>query len=631
MTLLGRRYLIPFWALALLLTPAAVAQISPGPLARAHRDLEGPTKCTTCHNFGLGNRGFKCLECHTEIAGRIERMRGYHARAYNVSRGQVDCARCHLEHNGLQFQITKLDRKTFSHDGLTDFPLLGKHKTITCEDCHNPKYIEAPARSEIKIKDLRKTFLGLPTECATCHKDPHAGQFTAPCQSCHSQDVWKPAAGFDHNRTVYPLTGKHQTTDCAKCHPTAAGSTVVRYKGLSFSGCQNCHADPHKGAFEEATFKGNCETCHTTADWKAVRNDSGFNHDQTKFPLRGKHAETGCFKCHKTSDFKEPVPYERCGDCHEDVHRGQFVSRAGGDDCKACHNETVFKPSTYTLELHQTSAFPLKDKHAPLACEKCHFAAGQDTQYRLGTLTCIGCHADPHAGEFAYEKYNNDCEACHSQQAFLPSSFAVAKHAETKFVLSGAHIAVLCGDCHMTMPGAVSEKARQYHVSGDTCTACHTDPHHTKETCDTCHNVRQWKELRVYDHSQTRFPLEGAHQTATCEGCHKPVQPPADPKVKATVDFARTPRECFECHEDIHGGQFMTGGKELDCTTCHSVNKWSLASFDHDKTSFPLEGAHDKVSCAQCHRERVEHEGKQIRQYRGTPSQCSDCHANIGK
>src|SRR5581483_5638134 len=157
--MLYRRQRRLFLILALLFASEAMAQISPGPLSTAHRQLEGPTKCATCHNFGLASRGFKCLECHTEISHRIDEKHGYHARAFNASRGQTDCIRCHGEHNGRQFQITKLDRKAFNHAGLTDFPLLGKHKTLSCEQCHNPEHIAPAVREELKSKNLSKTLL----------------------------------------------------------------------------------------------------------------------------------------------------------------------------------------------------------------------------------------------------------------------------------------------------------------------------------------------------------------------------------------------------------------------------------------------------------------------------------------
>ncbi len=46
-----RWFLLP-WIVLILVGPIR-AQISPGPLSRAHQDLEGATKCATCHN-GIG-------------------------------------------------------------------------------------------------------------------------------------------------------------------------------------------------------------------------------------------------------------------------------------------------------------------------------------------------------------------------------------------------------------------------------------------------------------------------------------------------------------------------------------------------------------------------------------------------
>src|SRR5581483_9768063 len=90
---------------ALWLCLTASAQISPGPLSRAHQQLEGVTKCASCHDFGHGSRSFKCLECHAEIRRRVEAHAGYHGRAYKVTAEQADCARCHMEHNGQAFAL----------------------------------------------------------------------------------------------------------------------------------------------------------------------------------------------------------------------------------------------------------------------------------------------------------------------------------------------------------------------------------------------------------------------------------------------------------------------------------------------------------------------------------------------
>ncbi len=635
-----------FWVKAsvvqLLFTALACAQISPGPLSRPHQSLEGATKCSTCHNFGLATRSLKCLDCHTEIRRRVEQHIGYHARAYNVSETQMDCAHCHMEHNGRQFPLTKLDRNKYEHRGLTGFALEGRHARLSCEQCHNASHIPEAARAEIKIKDLNKTFLGLGKECLNCHQDPHAGQLGTECVRCHSQDAWKPAEGFNHSRTAFPLTGLHQNVACARCHGPKPGETVAHYKGLPFANCQNCHADPHRGAFQDASFQGSCQTCHSTAGWKAVLPAGGFDHDKTKFPLHGKHAETNCAQCHKNNDFRAPVAHTLCRDCHEDIHHGQFEGRAAGADCNACHNELKFKPTLFTRETHQQSAFKLEGKHFKLECEQCHQPTGKDAVYKTRKLICVDCHADPHGGEFRSAPYENRCELCHTQDSFRPSTFNLSRHAKTKFALVNAHSAVLCADCHKPLPnvnnvnaahvsGAPPPAARQYHFGDQTCTGCHADPHSTKQTCETCHNTRNWKELRSFDHASTKFPLEGAHQNATCIGCHKPVTATSNVpsvRVKTSADFSHTPRQCFECHEDIHGGQFMAPGREKDCSSCHSISKWSAGSFDHSKTDYPLDGAHSMVRCAQCHTQQKEIDGRTVRLYHGTPKDCEGCHSS---
>jgi hypothetical protein len=639
------------WILLLFLGgPVIYAQISPGPLSKSHQQLEGTTKCGSCHNFGGATRSFKCLECHTEIQRRIDARQGYHRWAYNPSSSEVDCVRCHLEHNGRQFSLTRFEnKKTFDHKGFTGFALEGKHAALSCEGCHNLSKIPAAAKSEIKVKDLNHTFLGLTKECTTCHKDQHTGQLGTDCLRCHSQEVWKPAAGFSHFRTPFPLTGLHQNLSCDKCHGPKPGMAEAKYKGLAYANCQSCHVDPHKGAFQNAKFQGTCETCHSTAGWKGSQATLSFNHQTTKFPLNGKHALTKCAECHKDSDFHRPVAHERCSDCHEDIHKNQFATRAAGSDCGACHNETSFKPALFTRESHQQSAFKLEGKHASVECSTCHLPDGKDAIYMTKRLVCVDCHADPHGGEFAGAPYTNKCELCHTQDRFRPSTFTSSRHEKTKFALTSAHAAVTCTDCHKPLqnatrvaliPGgatklAPADTARQYHLSAAECTACHTDPHRlntaSKWTCESCHNARQWKELRAFDHAATKFALEGAHQAVSCINCHRPSASDAASNAKPTVNFAKTSSQCFECHEDIHGGQFMSGGSERDCLTCHTVTRWNTAAFDHNKTRFPLDGSHDKVRCAQCHTSQIEKDGKTVRLYRGTSVQCIDCHGATRK
>lgn len=627
-----------YWVLLILcggLGGVASGQISPGPLSRAHQQLEGLTKCVSCHEFRTADRKLKCLECHVEIQRRITAGSGYHAKAYKASTSEMDCTRCHMEHNGQNFPLTRLDQKNFDHRALTGFALEGKHKEQKCEACHTSTHIAPNAKAEIKLKDVNHSFLGLGRECLSCHEDKHAGQLGSNCLQCHSQEAWKPAPGFNHARTSFPLTGQHQAVGCQKCHESKVGDKTLHYKGLPFASCQNCHADPHKGAFQDAKVKGGCETCHNTGGWTKNQPSSSFNHNNTRFPLVGKHAETNCAQCHKDSDFHRPVAHDHCENCHEDIHKGQFAKRAAGSECSTCHNQTSFKPTLFTRDTHQTSAFKLEGKHASLECAKCHQPEGKSAVYMTKKLLCNECHADPHGGEFAKTPYANKCDSCHTQNSFQPSTFSLQRHSETKFTLAGAHGAVACSDCHKPLsPAPVAASAaslvvaktgiaaRQYHFARQDCVVCHSDPHPTKVACETCHEVQQWKLTKAFNHRSTNFDLEGAHQTVACASCHKPSKPDA----KSTVGFRETPRQCSACHQDPHGGQFMTAERKEDCNSCHAISKWNADAFDHNATSYPLDGYHAKVACARCHKQQKEFAGKTIRIYRGTPTECTKCH-----
>ena len=60
-------------------------------------------------------------------------------------------------------------------------------------------------------------------------------------------------------------------------------------------------------------------------------------------------------------------------------------------------------------------------------------------------------------------------------------------------------------------------------------------------------------------------------------------------------------------------------GFPTTCETCHSVNNWQLARFDHNQfAKFPLTGAHATVLCASCHVGG---------HYQGTVATCAGCHS----
>ena len=120
--------------------------------------------------------------------------------------------------------------------------------------------------------------------------------------------------------------------------------------------------------------------------------------------------------CHKTADFKKPIEYKLCSNCHKDEHNGQFLKRADGGKCESCHTVQSWKPSTYSAADHARTGFPLASPHNKVECAKCHKpeGGGAKTVYKLPYAKCMDCHQDEHKGQFAAAPWQNKCEKCHN-------------------------------------------------------------------------------------------------------------------------------------------------------------------------------------------------------------------------
>ena len=608
-------------------------QFSPGKLSAAHRSLEGPANCAACHGVKAVNGDFKCLNCHREIRERLASQRGLHTTQVKPGLGQRDCARCHSEHNGERFVPIRwdVDLSEFDH-GKTGYQLEGSHRGLDCRKCHLPKNIPAAERRQILVKDLRRTYLGLTRDCASCHGDQHRAQLSSDCLQCHTYLKWKPATRFDHARAKYQLSAAHLKVACEKCHQQTAdgGKPATKFAGIAFSSCDSCHKDPHRAAFQSA-----CQSCHSPDAWKPAHPASPFDHSRTKFALAGKHAPLACSKCHLTSNFKEPIAHANCADCHKtDMHGGQFASRTDRGECSACHTAEGWKPAKFDLAAHRATRYPLEGRHAAVPCAKCHAPKGQATLYRIKFGQCLDCHRDAHQAQFAGPPHGSRCEDCHVVRGFRPSTYSAASHSASRFSLAGAHLAVACADCHTRQPG--SQSAGKFRFTDTSCATCHEDPHRRQfqarlraagaagGACESCHNLVTWRDLSKFEHASSSFPLKGAHRAVSCQKCHPPEGPGLGIQ---SVTFRSAPKACSGCHEDIHAGQFARGAAGTDCGRCHAPFAWKPATFDHDRTTgFALAGAHKGVDCGLCHKERRQVNGRYLMLFKPAPKECSGCH-----
>jgi hypothetical protein len=533
--------------------PPLLAQLSPGDLSQAHAALEGSGHCLDCHQPGRGVAPARCLACHTALRDRIGAGRGLHARDDHRA-----CERCHVEHQGRGFELIfwgDEGRERFDH-ARTGFPLQGRHGTLRCTGCHSRARLRDPEALDEAGADPDRTFLGLPTACGDCHSDPHGGQF-APrtCAECHGQDRWTPVASFDHEHTAFPLTGRHRSVACDRCHPRGDRRAVrgaSRFKGVPFASCADCHRDPHAGRLGPQ-----CSSCHATAGWNQGATER-FDHDRTRYPLRGRHRQVACDSCHRGGRTTR-LPFDRCTDCHADRHAGQLARRADGGRCESCHDVEGFLPARFGTEDHE-AAWPLTGSHLAVPCDSCHRdvlvdrlrAAGlarggggsrTTEQLRFASTACASCHRDPHAGRTDRVAGAAGCAACHVTDGWHDVAF---DHARTRFPLTAAHARIACVRCH---PGTVGEIA--FTGRPTTCDGCHADPHAGQfaragtTACTRCHAEDAWR-IAAFDHDRaTAFPLEGAHRRVACAACHRMETAGG----KDVVRYRPLGTTCADCHE----------------------------------------------------------------------------------
>lgn len=330
-----------------------------------------------------------------------------------------------------------------------------------------------------------------------------------------------------------------------------------------------------------------CQNCHTFTAWKPIRNVPEFDHNQTKFPLRGMHKGVSCRECHTDLVFSNAST--KCADCHADMHRGQF-----GANCEQCHNVRGWRVAVQNIQQH-FNRFPLVGAHALLQCDSCHKNAAVG-QFQGLSSDCLSCHAaqfqqasDPN---HASSGFPSACQDCHSMDNWLGVKFDHLRF--TGFALTGMHATLDCNACHA---------GGHFKGTPADCLGCHAkdfattkNPDHITAgfptSCATCHNTSSWMNVN-FDHAVTGWPLTGAHAKVPCAQCH------------INGHYAAMPTTCSSCHmadfQRTTNPNHPAAGFPTDCSICHSTTTWANAQFNHALTGFPLTGAHTTLQCQTCH------------------------------
>jgi len=415
----------------------------------------------------------------------------------------------------------------------------------------------------------------------------HPDKNDQPCSDCHKHHfaedfhlVTFDTAAFDHSTVGFELMDAHQLLTCSDCHqPELIAADDVRdFKGehgalgqtLLGLGttCLSCHEpdNPHGAQFADR----NCTSCHGQTVWTALE---GFDHDLTRFRLTGLHRQLSCVECHQSTQLGPGVSgvqyinlrFARCTSCHQDIHQGVM-----GSDCTSCHSTGGWdRLNRTTLESrfdHETTGYSLVGAHSELQCASCH---DSNQAQRDG----INIQFDSGALAKAYPKpFADECTSCHAD--FHEGVFGES-------------------------PGG--------------------------SVCDGCHSQDKWlpTEYDIIRHNnEAAFALAGPHVAVPCKSCHESAG-----TGDRELQFRLESSDCGYCHlaDDPHAGQF-TG---MYCTACHGADSFSIDAFDHSRTNYPLDGAHQTVPCESCHQLGTDENGLEYRVYKPLGMECHDCHGGF--
>lgn len=370
---------------------------------------------------------------------------------------------------------------------------------------------------------------------------------------------------------------------------------VALGSGASPLAARQARVNPH-GPLPDSM---DCSACHTSEGWIPVREEMQFVHGaRSGFELTGAHTQVACAGCHLDLRFDGPdVKADDCASCHADVHEGGMVQ-----SCASCHTTRSFD-AVDGEAVHALTSFPLTGAHRQVTCESCHVDDVGGAFTSLPT-DCVSCHRPDYRSATVVDHvgsgYPTNCTECHSTVGW--SDAPEFDHATVSggFSLVGAHTGLQCADCHRT-PGMEPIFAAS---SQEDCATCHRvdfDREHGGSgfptTCLSCHTVDRW-EGATFDHAQTGFALLGSHAELTCGSCHLDS---GSSDLRFPVPAAQD--DCATCHQSDYQREHAGSGFPMTCGTCHGLDRWEGASFDHAQVGngFALEGPHATAECSTCH------------------------------
>lgn len=372
------------------------------------------------------------------------------------------------------------------------------------------------------VDDVHDTDEARSKACVDCHRSAylatttpkHMGLFGETCGECHTTSAWIPTKNdFHQTPAILSMT-------CVSCHKPAYDATS---------------RPPHAPVYPD-----DCKDCHTTKSWVPLARHA---HESETAKV------TTCSACHIAKYKAATNP----------VHDGIFPTQCGG-----CHGQASWRPAVNLSH----DWFPLRNRHATLACTDCHkngFAPGANPN------TCVGCHKKDYdaATSPSHAGYSTDCAKCHSDAGWRPFFHG--------WLLTGKHATTPCTSCHKGNPPV-------YAGTTTDCVGCHLAAYNSSpypghsgfsKVCSDCHSTTAWKPAQGGTHPEASFPIAtGKHHSATIK--------------------------CTDCHNPALGAP--QGGKNTDCVGCHNgVHARTSMDAKHSGVKNYPRGAAAPNFCLTCH------------------------------
>ncbi len=581
--------------------------LNPGPLHKTHSGQGGDGNCSKCHESGKRVAKNLCLGCHTDLRARISQGKGLHGLNYKSKK----CENCHIEHIGKNSRLIRWpggNKNVFQH-GQTGWPLRQSHANVACAKCHNKKNsrghasfltarkecstchddphkkrfgsacLDCHGESTWKEGAVRKfnhdlsafrlvgehaaldckSCHGQPAkykgiefrDCKSCHKDPHKNRFSPKtCKSCHDERGWGKVDKFRGQHPGVSLRAGHKRVSCRKCHDR--GNTEKPSKGKA---CAKCHKPVHI-----AKFGKNCRKCHGSIQWTGLPEKVGRkNHGKTRYPLLAKHNKVKCAQCHpKSTPAKSRyrgIEFNECLGCHEDQHKRSLRSQKEGADCSSCHSPSGFWPTSFGVEQHKKTVFPLTGRHKSTPCVRCHSGKRPRSTFSIEKTTCKSCHENPHGKQFDAEMTKGGCATCHNTGGWSRPNID-----HRSWPLTGAHGTVSCDACHKPSADDRSRgSGATYRGVPTKCEGCHEDIHLGQfrlqepiRACEFCHRTKNFLVPGFAHTRKAGYELTGKHNKLKCGQCHKS-KPLSNGK--QAVRYRLGYRKCQDCHANPHASK----------------------------------------------------------------------------